>query len=238
MVVDGNLIISSGIDLQNKLLEVQYYRVCSLCNRVQIAQSRTEISPTCTSCGKLASGKRSKTRGFVVPRGFTTRIDEPVKEVRLNRLKAPPNSEVFLVEGAHPDSFTQHSDLSGISLGYSPNGKLFRANSGRKFQAFKICTRWEAVLTRFRLHTELRGGRSVLIRRSLWPTWYASSRQTRYRFGLTVSGRPHRLLIMSTSGSHSRPLSRRQQQIFWSSPRATSMEHSEAKQNLGCAANW
>jgi hypothetical protein len=141
VVVDGCLIISSGIDLQNKVLEVQYYRVCSLCNRVQIAQNRTDISPTCTSCGMLASGKRSKTRSFVVPRGFTTRIDEPVKDVRLNRLKAPPNSEVFLVEGAHPDSFIQHPDLPGISLGYSPNGKLFRANSGRKFQAFKICTR-------------------------------------------------------------------------------------------------
>jgi hypothetical protein len=141
VVVDGRLITSSGIDLQNKVLEVRYYRVCSLCNRVQIETTRSDISPICTSCGRLASGKRSKTRSFVVPRGFTTRIDEPVKDVRLNRLKAPPNSEVFLVDGARPDSFVQHPQISGVSLGYCSNGQLFRANSGRNFQAFKICAR-------------------------------------------------------------------------------------------------
>ena len=141
VVVDGRLITSSGIDLQNKVLEVLYYRVCSLCNRVQIEAARNDISPNCTSCGKLASGKRSRTRSFVVPRGFTTRIDEPAKDVRLNRLKAPPNSEVFLVQGAPPDSFVQHPSFPGISLGYCESGQLFRANSGRKFQAFKICTR-------------------------------------------------------------------------------------------------
>jgi hypothetical protein len=94
VVVDGRLLTSRGLDLQNKELEVRHYRVCSRCNRVQVASAAKEISPVCKSCGGRASGPRSMPRGFVVPRGFTTSIDDdPALEVRLNRLKPPPNSE-------------------------------------------------------------------------------------------------------------------------------------------------
>jgi hypothetical protein len=75
----------------------------------------------------------------VVPRGFTTSVDEPAQQVRLNRLKPPPNSAVFLVEGASPDAFVPHPELPRISLGYRADGELFRANSARKFQQFKVC---------------------------------------------------------------------------------------------------
>ena len=139
VVADGLLLISRGLDLQNKELEVRFYRACSRCNRVQIAGTLKEIAPMCGYCGSPASGPRAKPRSFVVPRGFTTSIDEPAQEVRLNRLKPPPNSAVFLVEGAHPDTFVPHADIPGITLGYRADGELFRANSGRKFQQFKLC---------------------------------------------------------------------------------------------------
>jgi hypothetical protein len=78
-------------------------------------------------------------RAFVVPRGFATAIDEPAQEVRLNRLKPPPNSEVFLIESAHPETFVAHPELPGITLGYRADGALFRAKSGKKFQQFRLC---------------------------------------------------------------------------------------------------
>ena len=66
-----------------------------------------------------------------------TMIDEPAKAVRLHRLKPPPNSEVYLIKGA--DKFPTHLIVSGVSLGYSQEGELFRANCGHKFQQFRIC---------------------------------------------------------------------------------------------------
>jgi hypothetical protein len=139
VVADGLLLISRGLDLQNKELEVRSYRACSRCNRVQIVNARKDIAPICSFCASPASGPRSMPRDFVVPRGFTTSIDEPVLEVRLSRLKPPPNSEVFLITGADPNSFAPHPELPGVSLGYRPDGKLFQANSGKKFQQFRLC---------------------------------------------------------------------------------------------------
>lgn len=139
VVVDGRLLVSRGLDLQNKELEVQHYRVCSRCNRVQVALTAKEISPACKSCGGPASGPRSMPRCFVIPRGFTTSIEDPALEVRLNRLKPPPNSEVFLIEGAAPGSFSPHAKVKGVAVGYRTDGTLFRANSGKQFKQFKIC---------------------------------------------------------------------------------------------------
>jgi hypothetical protein len=139
IVADGYLLTSRGLDLRNRELRVRAYRVCSRCNRVQIEDSRDRINPVCSSCGAFASGPRSTPRLFVEPRGFTTLVDEPVQEVRLYRLKPPPNSEVFLIEGAPQEAFGSHPDIPGITLGYRADGRLFRGNSGHRFQQFRLC---------------------------------------------------------------------------------------------------
>lgn len=139
VIADGLLLVSRGLNLQNKELEILAYRACSRCNRVHIASALRDILPMCQYCGSRALGPRSMPRAFVVPHGFTTAIDEPAQEVRLNRLKPPPNSEVFLIQGARPESFAPHPQLPGISLGYRADGELFRANSGKKFQQFRLC---------------------------------------------------------------------------------------------------
>ena len=46
---------------------------------------------------------------------------------------------MFLVEGAPQDQFRPHPILKGITLEHSPNGRLFRANSGVKGQHFSVC---------------------------------------------------------------------------------------------------
>lgn len=139
VVANGWTLISGGIDLQNRELDVRFYRVCSSCNRVDRSAQQTEIPKQCPTCGGLPTGQRSKTMKYIVPRGFTTLIDDPIEDVRLFRLKSPPNSEVFLVEGAEPDSFQPHPEFRGITLGYRPDGQLFRANSGPKGGHFSIC---------------------------------------------------------------------------------------------------
>ena len=139
VIANGWTLVSGGIDLQNRELEIRFYRVCSGCNRVERQAQATDIPAQCPTCGTLPTGQRARTMKYIVPRGFKTLIDDPVEDVRLYRLKPPPNSEVFLVEGAEPDRFQPHPEFSGITLGYRPDGQLFRANSGPKGGHFSVC---------------------------------------------------------------------------------------------------
>ncbi len=139
VIANGWTLVSGAIDLQNRELDVRFYRVCSACNRVERANQLADIPRQCPTCGTLPTGQRARTMKYIVPRGFTTLIDDPIEDVRLFRLKAPPNSEVFLVEGSEPNRFQQHPEFPGITLGYRPDGQLFRANSGPKGGHFSIC---------------------------------------------------------------------------------------------------
>ena len=100
-------------------------------------QSTGSFFPACP-CGSIPQGV-FKSRSFIEPPGFTTIWDEPVPEPRLFRLKPPPTSEVFLVEGATPEAFEPSAVMQGITLGYRSDGLLFRANPGRGYGQFRIC---------------------------------------------------------------------------------------------------
>ncbi len=137
VVADGLLLTSRALNLQNRELKIEAYRVCARCNRVEFGAQQKDLAGPCPSCGDRPRGPRGNPRNFVEPRGFTTLIDESAREVRLYRLKPPPNSEVYLIKGAR--EFEAHPVISGVSLGYSQEGELFRANCGHKFQQFRIC---------------------------------------------------------------------------------------------------
>jgi hypothetical protein len=139
VIANGWNLVSGGIDLQNRELEVRFYRVCSGCNRVERGAQKADIPGQCPTCGTIPTGRRAGTMKYIVPRGFTTLIDDPIEDVRLYRLKPPPNSEVFLVEGAEPDVFEPHPSMPGITVGHRTDGQLFRANSGPKGGHFPIC---------------------------------------------------------------------------------------------------
>jgi len=66
-------------------------------------------------------------------------VDDPVEDAKLHRLKSPPNSEVFLIDGASPEAFRPHTELKGVEYGYRRDGRLFRANRGRKNLQFRLC---------------------------------------------------------------------------------------------------
>ena len=138
VIADGHVFSSAGVDLQHRKLEVRSYRICSSCRTVQIEPSSTAIDPQCT-CGAQPQGKLGVPRAFIEPLGFTTVWNASVPEARLFRLKPPPNSEVFLIEGAPAESFTEHPEIPGVTLAYRSDGRLFRANPGRGFNPFRIC---------------------------------------------------------------------------------------------------
>ena len=75
------------------------------------------------------------------PLGFTTLFEDEVQEPNLFRLKPPPNSEVFLLHGADEEAFVVHPEFPNIWHGYTKAGRLFRANPGKKYKQFRICTK-------------------------------------------------------------------------------------------------
>lgn len=56
------------------------------------------------------------------------------------RRRPPRNSEVFLLEGANPEEFKEHS-IPGVTYGVKLGGKMFRANSGYDYAGFDVCRR-------------------------------------------------------------------------------------------------
>jgi hypothetical protein len=139
IIADGRLFRSQGIDLQHKELERRKYRVCSQCRRVDFFPDGVTVPRTCRICGGYPSGPLGVPRLFVQPPGFTTLFDDPVEEPNLYRLKPPPNSEVFLLQGAAEEAFQNHADFPGVVYGYTHRGRLFRANPGKKYKCFRIC---------------------------------------------------------------------------------------------------
>jgi superfamily II DNA/RNA helicase len=138
IIADGKLFRSGGIDLQRKELEKRRYRVCGECRRVEFFTESEKVQAQC-ACGAFPGGLLGMPRTFIVPPGFTTLFEDSVEEPNLFRLKPPPNSEVFLLQGASEEMFCPHPEFPTITLGYSSKGTLFRANPGKKYAQFRIC---------------------------------------------------------------------------------------------------
>jgi superfamily II DNA or RNA helicase len=139
VVADGKLLTSSAIDFKGRTADVRHYRICRHCHNVAIDFDRAAPPRTCPVCGTVPTGATAIPRPFLVPRGFSTSLDTPIGEVRLSRVKPARTSEVFLVSGVAPDSFVPHAELKGASVGYRPDGELFRANSGSDMRGFRVC---------------------------------------------------------------------------------------------------
>jgi hypothetical protein len=139
VVADGLLLKSRAVDLQNRAMEVRYYRSCSRCNRVVTANTRQELQPLCSYCQTPAVGPGSRPSAFTVPRGFTTHVLDRAKPVNIHRTRPPRTSELFFMGGAPPEAFLPHDKLLGVTTAHLRDGELFRANAGLKYQGFSLC---------------------------------------------------------------------------------------------------
>ena len=141
IVADGRLFRSQGIDLQHRELERRRYRMCHQCRSVDFFTEGDSVPRACRNCGAYPAGPLGSPRVYVRPSGFTTLFDDAVEEPNLYRLRPPSTSEVFLLQGTGEEDFRIHRDFPTISVGYTRHGRLFRANPGRKYKSFRICTK-------------------------------------------------------------------------------------------------
>jgi len=134
IIVDGKRFKSKGLVFYGQVPEIEKYRFCKECRRLYLLDEFTKEAH-CESCGNRLSGRDGG--DYLKPLGFTTSIGDPVLEPDLIRQLPPPNTDVFLLEGA--DSFQDHLVVKGVSYGFHQNGKLFKANRGYKAAGFRIC---------------------------------------------------------------------------------------------------
>lgn len=136
IIADGKLFTSAGVEFKGQP-DVRWWISCRECRRIETGRITDEPPVACTICGTSFLGA-CVPRDYIRPDGFTTSMDDPPTMPKLSRLRPPRTSEVFLLEGVDPDSFVE-SKVSGITYGIKKGGKLFRANSGRKFNSFLLC---------------------------------------------------------------------------------------------------
>ncbi len=147
IIADGKVFKSKGVvgkkgSLEGMLFEPKLYQVCGECRIInQYPITASKIPKKC-DCGKFYQ----KIRRYIIPDGFSTRIDDKAEDPKFRRLKPPPNSEVFLVEGAKPDDFVVCKEVKNASYALKKNAKLFRANLGVGRQQFRICMKCGAMI--------------------------------------------------------------------------------------------
>ena len=147
IIADGKVFKSRGIigrktAPKKNIVEPKKYMTCKKCRVIkQFGLTEKPDTQKC-DCGK----KFSKPRTYIIPEGFSTRIDDNPEDPRFRRIKPPPNSEIFLVEGSKPKDFQMHKEIEGIVYALKKEATLFRANMGFKQKQFRICLQCGAVI--------------------------------------------------------------------------------------------
>jgi Lhr-like helicase len=136
VIADGRVFTSRGLVRKGQAFDVRQYRVCTSCRQLKTWREGESVTAV---CGCSSATKTTTARKYIEPDGFQTSMTEQVPEPSLFRLRPPSNTEIFLVAGATPESFREHPELPGVEYAYRRDGRLFRANQGRKNQMFRIC---------------------------------------------------------------------------------------------------
>jgi len=147
VIADGKVFQSKGVigrrtDPKKNILEPKKYITCKKCRVIkQFGLTETPDTKKC-DCGKSFS----KPRIYIIPEGFSTNIMDIPEDPRFRRIKPPPNSEIFLVEGAKHKDFKMHKELEGIEYALKKEATLFRANMGFKQKQYRICFQCGALI--------------------------------------------------------------------------------------------
>ena len=134
IIADGWLVRSGAVGFNAKEPDVRFYTRCPQCRKISTYLETQVPRGECDRCGThiLHAPKR-----YLKPHEFSTLAEDEPREPGLYRRRPPRNSDIFLLEGA--DDFANHPTIPGVSYGVRRNGKMFRANSGNRFDGFKIC---------------------------------------------------------------------------------------------------
>ena len=138
VIADGKVLRSAAVELGLAGLgEVREYRVCKHCGRITLGHAGAEDLAGNCPCGESLPGR---VRPFIMPRGFSTLVREPVGRPNISRRLPPPNAEVRQIRGADEADFARHRDVTDIVCGLSEAGEMFVANPGPRGRAFQLCT--------------------------------------------------------------------------------------------------
>jgi ATP-dependent helicase YprA (DUF1998 family) len=116
-------------------MPTRYYRECTECHHVEIAEERESIPANCVKCGHLVAP--SQTRPFIEPKSFVTSNDKPKgSDPGLTRLRPPRAQEARLLTSAEETAFHDRpTNVPGTSWAYqnAKLGRMFVVNRGYKF---------------------------------------------------------------------------------------------------------
>ena len=175
---------------------------------------------------------------YIVPRGFTTLVDDPgTGRAPVSIGGPPPNSEVFLVAGAEREQLRTSRSHPRDSVGPLPEWHAF----SEQIQVRKAVTSASVAFVETRsvetARTQNRGVRSAAADVSL-STSSASSRPTRCRSGSMASRLRYRLSQTGPSGFPFRRRSSRPQPIFSSFPGGISTGRIERRVKGRLPGSW
>ncbi|QTA78672.1 NTP hydrolase p-loop and helicase domains-containing [Desulfonema limicola] len=140
IIADGKIFKSKGVvgrrgSLEGTQFEPKKYVSCGECRILKQFPIISKSIPKKCDCGR----NYPRQRIYIIPEGFSTSVKDPVLDPKFRRILPPPNTEVFLVEGAGHDEFTVHPDINTVKYALKREGRLFRANMGYKRKQFRIC---------------------------------------------------------------------------------------------------
>jgi DEAD/DEAH box helicase/Domain of unknown function (DUF1998)/Helicase conserved C-terminal domain len=137
IVADGHLLRSGAIWFNSREPEIRWYSRCPSCRKISTCLESAQLPPACDRCGAAITGRNTPKR-YLKPDAFSTNASDLPEEPGMYRRRPPRSSEVFLLEGANPEEFKEHS-IPGVTFGVKRGGRMFRANSGYDFSGFRIC---------------------------------------------------------------------------------------------------
>jgi hypothetical protein len=146
IIADGKVFKSRGVigrrtNPDAMLFEPKKYKTCNECRTIKQFSVNENPGPKKCDCGRSFT----KPRIYIIPEGFSTNITDTPENPRFRRIKPPPNSEIFLVEGAAREDFVS-SDVKGIAYALKKEATLFKANMGFKRTQYRICLKCGSVI--------------------------------------------------------------------------------------------
>jgi superfamily II DNA/RNA helicase len=142
LVAKGYLWESSGIRvIRNKAWPMQWYAICSNCQRFNLQEATIDETPpsmTCRNCGSALS--RNDTKRFITPVfGFVTSRDVAPKKPGESRPKKEFSTRPYFFDYSAPqEAIFSFGDLT-LKCRYSSDGQLAVICRGRKGGGFFIC---------------------------------------------------------------------------------------------------
>lgn len=134
VVAAGRVWESYGVGQYPKhFMPTRFYRECSECHNVEIAEDRADFESVCPKCARIIP--ETTARAFIEPKSFVTSSDKPNgQDPGLTRLRPAPAQEARLLSAADEAEFLVNPSniaRTGWAWQNAKQGRMFIVNKGR-----------------------------------------------------------------------------------------------------------